>query len=78
MNRTDKVLILLVLVSLFVLAGCATLTEDEKWERQFAREAKAEYKQWCIDVDGILVTDRFSRSQCVSREQFRDMMGGWQ
>ena len=72
----------MAIVSLFILGGCATPMTDEerevqKYDRIEARLQKAEYKQWCRDVNGILLTDRFGRIECVSREQLRNMMGGW-
>ena len=69
-----------LIVMFLLITGCATveLTDDEKYYRQEAREIRAEIKARCAKADGVWLEDRFKRGSCISREQYHDMMGGWQ
>ena len=67
------------IAALLVVAGCSTLTPEEreelKWQRDYEKHARQEYARECREHNGVLYTDRFGNTECVSRASLMDAFG---
>jgi hypothetical protein len=72
-NKTQWVLVLLV--TLASLQGCATLTEEERFQIEYdlneARAMYEEHRRSCLDSSGQMVTESLTGSRRLSISEMK-------